>query len=283
VDEFTIKRFVDVGEARICYRRMGNGPALAFFHGYPLSGRTWQKVIVRLSSQFTCYAFDMVGLGDSTSQRIRDHSSQGQATVLQSALSALGIKSFSLIGNDSGGWIARELALLEPERTMCLVLTNTEIPGHRPPWINFYQTLARMPGATYAFRTMIASRLWRRSGMGFGGCFDDLELIEETFAHDFLLPLLVSDARMRRALRFLVRMKFGRMDQFKRLHRELKMPVAFVWGAADPTFPQKFARDMTNQFPNVVSFTSIPKGKLFMQEEFPEIVAKSIGETLNCV
>ncbi|HYR90093.1 MAG TPA: alpha/beta hydrolase [Terriglobia bacterium] len=59
---------------------------------------------------------------------------------MQGALSALGVSS-SLIGNDSGGWIARELALLEPGQVTRLVLTNTEIPGHRPPWIWLYRWL----------------------------------------------------------------------------------------------------------------------------------------------
>lgn len=281
-DEFANKRFVDVGKAKICYRRTGDGPALAFFHGYPLSAQTWRRVALALSQQFTCYAFDMVGLGDSASHRVADHTSQGQASIFQQALASLGVTSYSLVGNDSGGWIARELALLEPERTRCLVLTNTEIPDHRPPWISFYQVLARMPGAGFMFRTMIASQRWRHSSMGFGGCFNNCELIDQEFAKEFLLPLLISQGRMCRALQFLIKMKFKRMDQFKRLHRDLKMPVTFVWGAADPTFPENRAREMTAQFPNVVDFRSIPKGKLFMQEEYPEAVATSIREAMVC-
>jgi len=278
-NEFMNRRFVDVGDAKVCSRQSGVGPALVFFHGYPLSGRTWEKIIVALSKQFTCYAFDMVGLGDSTSPHAVDHSSQGQGRVFQQALSSLGVTSYNLIGNDSGGWIARELALLEQRAIQFLILTNTEIPGHRPPWITFYQWLALLPGAGFIFRSMIASRRWRRSSMGFGGCFDDLDLIEEEFAKS-LLPLLLSHVRMRRALRFLINMKFRRMDQFKTLHRDLKMPVGFVWGALDPNFPENLAREMASQFPNVVGFRSIPKGKLFMHEEFPEQVVEALIEFL---
>lgn len=283
LDEFTHRRFVDVGDAKVCYRTTGRGPALVLLHGYPLSGRTWRRIVPELSKQFTCYAFDLVGLGDSTSSHAADHSSQGQARVFQRALSALGVSSYSLIGNDSGGWIARELALLQPERVRHLVLTNTEIPGHRPPWVRFYQLLARVPAAGFLFRTMIASRRWRRSSMGFGGCFDDLDLIDGEFAEEFLLPLLISQDRMCRALRFLINMKFRRVDQFKALHRNLNMPVAFVWGAADPTFPEELAREMASQFPNVLEFRSIPKGKLFMHEELPQTVAKPVIEFLTRV
>ncbi len=76
-------------------------------------------------------------------------------------------------------------------------------------------------------------------------------------------------------------MKFRRVDEFKELHRALKMPVAFVWGAADPTFPEKFAREMASQFPNVLGFRAIPKGKLFMHEDLPEKVVKVVIEFLT--
>jgi pimeloyl-ACP methyl ester carboxylesterase len=280
LDEFMNRRFVDAGDAKVCYRQSGVGPALVFFHGYPLSGQTWEKIVVALSKQFTCYAFDLVGLGDSTSRHAVDHSSQGQGRVFQQALSSLGVTSYSLIGNDSGGWVARELALLDQRRIQCLILTNTEIPDHRPPWVTFYQWLALLPGAGFIFRSMIASRRWRRSRMGFGGCFDNLDLIDEEFA-TFLLPLLLSEDRMCRALRFLINMKFRRIDQFKTLHRELKMPVGLIWGAADPTFPENLAREMSCQFPNVVGFRSIPEGKLFMHEEFHEQVVEALIEFLG--
>jgi pimeloyl-ACP methyl ester carboxylesterase len=270
-----------VGAAKVCYRYTGQGPALIFLHGYPLSGRTWRKVIAGLSQRFTCYAFDMIGLGDSRSPRTLDHSSQGQAAVLQHALATIGLSSYSLLANNSGGWIARELALLQTERVEHLILTNTEIPGHRPPWISPYQILARLPGAGFLFRMMISSRSWRESTLGFGGCFDDPSFIEGEFAKEFLLPLLLSHDRMCSALRFLIHMKFRRVDQFRKLHQRLSMPVAFIWGAADPTFPENLAREMALQFPNVLGFKSIPRGKLFMQEEMPDELISSVNEFLS--
>jgi pimeloyl-ACP methyl ester carboxylesterase len=271
-DEFINRALIYVGDARVCYSKAGEGPALVLFHGYPLSGQTWRKLIPELSKRFTCYAFDLVGFGNSLSPEAADFSSQGEAKVFQRALSMLGVASYALMGNDSGGWIARELALLEPEKATHLVLTNTEIPNHRPPWIRFYQWLARVPGGSFVFRCMLSSRRWRRSGMGFGGCFEDLDLIDGEFAKEFLVPLLSSRDRISRALQFLVSMKFERVDEFEELHRKLSMPVALVWGAADPTFPEDLARAMAFQFPNVAQFISIPKGKLFMHEEFPDAV-----------
>ena len=61
------------------------------------------------------------------------------------------------------------------------------------------------------------------------------------------------------------------------------MPVAFLWGAADPTFPEEAARAMASQFPNVAHFRSIPQGKLLVHEEQPDTVAELVIEFLTGV
>jgi len=282
-NEFAAAHFVDIGHARVCYRKAGAGPALVLLHGFPLSGLTWRRIVPHLSQRFTCYAFDLVGLGGSTSPVAVDFSSEGQAAVFQRALSAQGVSSYALMGNDTGGWIARELALLEPGKVTRLALMNTEIPGHRPPWIPLYQVLVGLPGSGFVLRRLLASRRVRRSGMGFGGCFDDLDMIDGEFTELFVDPILSSQDRLDSMFQFLMQMKFERLDRFKELHAKLSMPVAFVWGAADPTFPEENARAMASQFPNVAHFWSIPKGKLFVQEEQPDTVAKLLIEFLTGV
>jgi pimeloyl-ACP methyl ester carboxylesterase len=280
-DEFQNTHFVDVGDARVCYRRAGDGPPLVLLHGFPLSGLTWRKIVPQLAPRFTCYALDLIGLGDSTSRAAVDFSSPGQAAVFQQALAAIGVSKYALMGNDTGGWIGRELALLEPERVTHVVLMNTEIPGHRPPWIPLYQRLVLLPGAGVVMRQLLASRRVRRSAMGFGGCFANLDLIDGEFTALFVLPLVASRDRLTGMFQFLAQMKFARLDQFRALHGKLSMPVAFVWGADDPTFPEATARAMVAQFPNVAHFWSIPGGKLFVHEEQPEKVAALVLEFLT--
>jgi pimeloyl-ACP methyl ester carboxylesterase len=281
VAEFNPKQFVEAGQARVCYRKTGSGPALVLLHGFPLSGLTWRKIVPVLARHFTCYALDLVGLGDTTSPVAADHSSEGQGAVLQRALRTLEVSSYALMGNDTGGWIARELAILEPERVTHLVLTNTEIPGHRPPWIPLYQILSTLPGAGFVFRQVLASRSMRRSAMGFGGCFTNLDLIDADFTEFFIAPLLAAPGRVASLVEFLAQMKFARLDRFAQLHGKLTMPVSFVWGAADPTFPEARARVITSQFPNVAGFETIPRGKLFIQEEFPDQLAALTLDALS--
>ena len=44
----------------------GNGPVIILGHGWPASWYEWRKVMPQLSDRFTCVAFDLPGLGDST-------------------------------------------------------------------------------------------------------------------------------------------------------------------------------------------------------------------------
>ena len=94
-------------------------------------------------------------------------------------------------------------------------------------------------------------------------------------------PLIVSEFRMQNALQFLRRMKFSRLDEFQRLHQQLRMPTLFIWGTNDPTFPVAWARRMALQFPNVSGFREVGDAKLFVHEERPEEVAELVASFLS--
>lgn len=265
-----------VGDASVHWRRVGRGPAIVFLHGFPLSGHTWDKVLLHLRDGFTCYTFDLVGLGESRSPADVDHSSQGQARAFQGLLSELGVASYALVGNDTGGWVARELALVDLPRVSRLVLTNTEIPFHRPPWIPTYQLLAHVPGSGAILQQVLKLPAFRTSSLGFGGCFWDLTHLEGDFHERFIEPLMSSKDRIDGAMKFLRNMKFARLDEFKTLHGQLTIPTLFIWGANDPIFPERRAREMIGQFPQVAGFDSIAQAKLFFYEEYPQEVARRI-------
>ena len=270
-----------VGAASVRWRREGQGPAVVFLHGFPLSGRTWDAVVAHLRDRFTCLALDLIGLGQSRSRAAADHSSPGQARAFQAVMTQLRVDSYALVGNDTGGWIARELALIDAPRASRLVLTNTEIPRHRPPWIPTYQRLARLPGYGAAMQRVLRSRAFRRSPLGFGGCFRDLAHLDGDFQQRFVEPLVASRDRIEGAMEFLRRMDFRRLDEFEVLHGKLGMPTLFVWGADDPTFPEARAREMAAQFPNLAGFHSVREAKLFLHEEQPAEVAGEIGSFLS--
>ncbi|HZP11349.1 MAG TPA: alpha/beta hydrolase [Nevskiaceae bacterium] len=260
----------DVGPTRMAWRRFGNGPALLLVHGFPLSGFTWRKVLPALSQQFTCYVPDLAGMGDTEWSEHTEFSWKGHAQALKTLADQQGLQKYSVLAHDTGGTIARYLALAD-ERVDKLALINTEVPNHRPPWIPLYQMSLRLPGSLAIFRQLMKSRAFRRSGMGFGGCFCNLDLIDGEFHQHVVVPLLESKRRLEGMGKYLGGLYWNWVDQLAVDHAKLAMPVQLIWGADDPTFPIEEARAMVKQFPKA-RLTEISGGKLLVHEEKPQAV-----------
>ncbi|MGH8528601.1 MAG: alpha/beta fold hydrolase [Nevskiales bacterium] len=255
------------GDATLALRRFGSGPALLLIHGFPLHGFTWRKLLPELSRHFTCYVVDLAGKGDSEWSAATDFSFAAHARRLKQLVDHLGLQRYNLMGQDTGATIARCLALIDLKRVEKMVLINTEMPGHRPPWIQLYQMMMRLPGAAFVFRLQLRLRWFVRSGMGFGGCFSNLDLLNGEFHEQFIAPYIHSQHRTDGMARYLMGIPWDVVDSLKQRHQELSMPVLLVWGEDDPTFPIQLAREMTGQFPDCRGLVAIPQTKLLPHEE----------------
>jgi len=270
----------DTGMARLVFRRYGSGPALLLVHGFPLSGFTWRKVLPALAERYTCYVPDLPGMGESEWTDATDFSFPGQGRTLKAFVDGLGLTRYSVLAQDTGGTFARCLALEDGARIGKLVLINTEMPRHRPPWIPLYQFLMLFPGTLTAFGLLLRSKLYLRSSMGFGGCFTDLRLIAGDFREHVIEPLLRSSRRMDGMRRYLRGARWEPVDALEHDHARLAMPVQLIWGADDPTFPVELARTMVTQFPNA-RLAEIPGARLLVHEEKPAEVARLVRDFLG--
>jgi pimeloyl-ACP methyl ester carboxylesterase len=266
----------DVGTARISVTSQGTGEALLLIHGWPLSGFTWRKVLPALARRFSCYVVDLPGAGATEWGADHDFSFAGQAAALKRLVDVLGLGSYRVLAQDTGATIARQLALIDAPRAKRLALINTEIPGHRPPWVRLFQASSYLPLSRFAFRTLLGSRAFLRSSMGFGGSFCDLSLIDGEFQQAFIQPLLEVPRRLEGQLRYLRGIDWALLDGLADRHREIQGPVLLVWGEEDPTFPIERARAMVGQFTNCGGLVPIARAKLLPQEEQPEPVCAAV-------
>jgi pimeloyl-ACP methyl ester carboxylesterase len=264
--------FVDVGDARIAYRSAGAGPPLLLIHGWPLSSWSFRRVLPGLAARFTCFLPDTPGLGESTWDDGADFAFSAQAERLRRFVSGLGLPHYALFAFDTGATLARQLALIDPERVRRLVLLNTEIPGHRPPWIPLFQRSLGWPGSRAVMRWLLRSRALRRSSLGFGGCFRDLSLLDGDFHAGSVAPLLAEPRRLEGARRYLGGIDWALVDGLARRHAEIAAPVLFVWGEDDPTFPIERARPLATQLRDCRGFVAVPRAKLLVHEEQPAAV-----------
>ena len=263
--------FVDLGHCQLAYRKVGSGPPLFLVHGYPLSGLTFRYLTRGLAEHFTCYVPDLPGLGETRWTARTDFMFGAQAETLKAFIDALGLTSYAVVAHDTGGTIARRLAIIDRSRLTRMALIGTEIPGHRPPWIPLFQKVAN-PEQTRTFKFLMSRRWFRRSSAAFGGCFTDLSLIDGEFFDVLIKPMLDDERRISGQTRYLMGIDWKLVDALKVDHAKIAAPVLLVWGEDDPVFPVEEARPMATQLGNCAGFVMLPGGKLFVHEEMPEAV-----------
>lgn len=269
------------GPTRLAYRTIGEGPPLLLIHGFPLHGMTFRKIVPDLSRDFTCVVVDLPGTGASAWDTTTDFSFPSHAARLARLMAHLGHERYAVLGHDTGGSVARHLALRAPAMVHALALINTEIPHQRPPWIPLYQALTYVPGSLTGLRCLLRSRAFRASSAGFGGCFWERGLIEEDFYNLFLEPLVRDRRRMDGYGRYLRGFNWSENDAFATRHREIRCPVLLLWGREDPTFPYDDARMMADQFPICAGVEAIDRARLLPHEEHPEAVIASVRRFLR--
>ena len=87
----------------IYYKDWGEGPAVTFSHGWPLSADAWDGQLLFLAQQgFRVVAHDRRGHGRS-SQPSSDNDMNGYADDLATVIEALDLRDATLVGHSTGG------------------------------------------------------------------------------------------------------------------------------------------------------------------------------------
>ena len=274
-------QYQQVDSIKIAYRVFGQGEPLFFIHGWPLSSFTFRNLIPYLQDHFACYLVDLPGVGESEWDKNTEFTFSGRAKILKALIDKLGLKNYSLLGQNTGATTGRQLALIDHERITKLMMTNTEIPGHRPPWIPLYRLMMFLPGTNLIFRQIIRSNLFVRSPLGFGGCFANLDLLKDDFKQYVINPIIQSHHRMVGQNLSLRGIQWSLLDSLAQDHAKITMPVLLIWGEDDPTFPIDLAREMVSQFTDNAELKAVPNAKLLVHEEQPELVSKYIIEFMQ--
>ncbi len=196
-----------------------------------------------------------------------------------------GIETFSLVAHDSGATVARILAIRHPDRVKKVVIFNTEIPFHRPPWIPFYQKVGLLPGVPDFLRLLLKQEWFVTSPMGFKEAYTDRSMLDNPEnIRVYIEPLLKSRVKAIGALRYLKGIDWKVVDGFRETHRKIKAKVLAIWGADDRTFPLNLAIGMESQFETDYRFEIISDASLLPHEEKPnEVCELMTGFLLNGV
>src|SRR3546814_20575157 len=119
---------VRVDDIELHYVEAGVGAPLLLIHGLGGSHRDWEYQIGEFAQHFRVIAPDLRGFGDSPGGR-RLISIPRFARAMLPLLDAPGLARCLLVGHSTGGSIAQQLTLAQPQRVPRLVV------AHRLPMI----------------------------------------------------------------------------------------------------------------------------------------------------
>ena len=267
----------NLDDSSIALRVYGQGPNLVFIHGFPTHGYTWRKIVPVLAERNTCFVLDLPGLGDSKWSSTTNFSSQGQAGYAIELLKKLKIPEYSIVAHNSGATVARIIALNECNKVQKLILFNTEIPNHRPPWIPFYQKIGLLPFVPFFIKQALQMKWFIKSSMGFRELYADESLLFLPENLDpYIKPLISSKVKMIGAFKYLKGIDWKTIDEFKITHENIKAETLFIWGSNDKTFPLKRGKEMLSQFKCKCDLVIIDNASLLPHEEKPKEVSEQI-------
>ena len=113
-------RCVDVGELSLRYLRKGSGPALVYLHD-SLGNIGWLPLFEDLASTFDVVVPDLPGFGGSQCP-LWARSTRDIAILVAQLFARLDLDDVTLVGIGFGGWIAAEIATMDPRLVRRLVL-----------------------------------------------------------------------------------------------------------------------------------------------------------------
>ncbi len=271
-----------VGDLNVAFREEGSGEPILLIHGWPLSSITWRKVVPTLSATTRCIAPDLLGAGETLGDPAGDHGLPVQAKIVEGFMDALGLSRATVIGHDSGGTVARMVAIANPDRVPRLVLADTEVPGHQPALVRMLKAMLALPGSMTLFAAMTRSKALAKSPLGFGTSFSNLKTFDfDEFFRVTLAPLGRSDQAMKSTLKFLKDFRFEDVDATQASYGLLTMPKYLLWGEDDKIFPLEQGWRFRDMLPEPVRFDMLPGAGLLIHEERPEAWASAVGSFIR--
>lgn len=226
---------VEVAGLRIAYQRAGRGPSLVLLHGAYEDSRTWRRQLEGLSDEFTVFAWDSPGCGQSDDPP-PDLTGPDLGGALAGFLAAAVPGRAHVLGLSWGSCVALELYKGNPEAVASLVLASAYAgwAGSLPP----DEVERRIAQITAELDRPAESFIGDWLPTLFTGRADPAVVQESIDITSDFHP-----AGMRAILNAL-----GRSD-YRDVLPAIAVPTLLLYGAEDVRSPLDVARDMHRRIP----------------------------------
>jgi pimeloyl-ACP methyl ester carboxylesterase len=274
VDRFrAARRYASLAFGKIAYVERGTGEAALFLHGAPLNGFQWRGAIDRLSPYRRCIAPDFMGLGYSEVPERQSLAPDAQVAMLAALLDALALDKVDIVASDSGGAVAQLFLVRYPQRVRSLLLSNCDVETNSPPQ-GVMPAIEMARAGTLAGDTAkwLTDKPMARATFGAAVFHNPAGFTDDTIEY-YAVPLVSSPLRRAQYHAFHVALWPNPLAGIEASLKRSTVPVRIVWGASDTIFPTADAEYLDKLFPKSKGIRRVPEGKLFFQEEFPEVIA----------
>ncbi len=223
----------EVGEQRVNYAEIGEGPPIVFVHGLGGCWQNWLENMPAMAEQgHRAIALDLPGFGASPMPS-EDISIPGYAKLVGEFCAAIGVEGCTLVGNSMGGFIAAAVAVDEPTWVQRLVLVSAAGISHATMRKQPIEVAARMTVAANPLLLKFDMPSMKRPGLrriAFGGIVRHPlhlrpELLLEQMVNGFAAPGVVPAA--------VALTGYDLLDRLERIH----IPTLIVWGRDDLVVP----------------------------------------------
>ena len=126
-------KIIQVGDYRLSYRELGEGPALLFIHGMGGNSINWESQFQFFSDKFRVIAWDAPGYGSSDDWDHDTPSTGDYALLISDFLNILGVTAAHLVGHSYGGVIVTAFYRSFRERVLSLTLAQPVVGGGVDP------------------------------------------------------------------------------------------------------------------------------------------------------
>ncbi|MBI5948311.1 MAG: alpha/beta hydrolase [Chloroflexi bacterium] len=245
---------IEVAGLKVRVMQGGRGSPVVVLH-HSTGGPGWIPLFERLSAQHTVVAPDMPGYGQSErpewAREPRD-----LAILMNAAIDRLGLTGVTLVGLGFGGFVAAEMATMNPSRLKALVLVGA--PGLQPE------------EGEIADQMMVDYEDYVKAGFRDEAAYT--AVFGETAAQD--IKTLWDFSREMTARLTWKPYMFNR--RLAPLLKEVRTPTLIVWGEKDAVVPPACGRQYKRALPNARLEVVAGAGHLVELEE-ADRVAKLIA------
>jgi pimeloyl-ACP methyl ester carboxylesterase len=270
-------RTMSIDGVDVFYREAGpaTGPVVVLLHGFPSSSHMFRNLIPELSDKYRVIAPDYPGFGESAMPdrtKFR-YTFEHFAEVVDTLLTRLEAKRYTLYVMDYGAPVGYRLALLHPERVSGFVVQNGNAyaEGLREFWEPikaYWASGSREHREALRAGTTAESTRWQYVD----GVADVSRIDPAAWVYDQARLDRPGNVEIQLDLFYDYRTNVELYPRFHAFFRERKPPMLIVWGEHDKIFPAPGARAYGRDLPDA-ELHLLDTGHFALEDKGAEIAA----------